>query len=227
MDPSHAGHTAATSTAQYDALFGLYFLIGAVVGVLVLSWLAVSLVRHRARAGDGDDLPGEDEDSRGRGLHVWIMVFGISGILFALAFGTLGTLHELEAVPADAHGVVVTGFQFGWIFDYDQGFRTFNELRVPVGEPVRIEVTSMDVFHNFAVPDYRIRIDAIPEKMNTLWFNATEPGAARVMCVELCGVAHAYMKATLVAVPVAEYDAWVLEQTGPSRGVSTAKGDPR
>lgn len=205
---------AASSTPVYEALFNLYFVVAAAVGVAVTAWIVTALVRFRERPGeDAPDAPRAGVVAAERGHVVWIyaMTGGIAVILFGLVFGTIDAVNFIEHPPetGDALHVKVTALQFGWIFDYPEGFQTFGELRVPVGRVVILDVTSRDVWHNFAVPEYRIRIDAIPGQTNHLWFNATEAGTARILCAELCGVGHAAMKGSIVAVSPGEYAAWV------------------
>lgn len=211
----HTGPTTASSAAVWDGLFGVYFAVAAVVVVGVLGWLGYALWRFRAAPGEPAPAPAAGDGDHGSLGLVVAMAGGIAAVLFALSFGTLGASDFLEHPPEAEDGVhiEVTGFRFGWRFNYtDLGFGTLGELRVPVGRPVLLHVTSQDVFHNFAVPQYRVRIDAMPGHVNQLWFEATQPGTAEAVCVELCGAEHARMKATLIALPPAEFDAWAMAQ---------------
>lgn len=206
--------------AVYDSLFSLYMAIAFVVAALVLAWLAIAIFRFRARTGERAPLDapraGIEPDERGHAAWVYVMAGGIALVMFGLAFGTIGAVDFIEHPPGseEALDVNVTAFQFGWRFQTEDGIKTINELRVPVDRPVVLSVTSQDVFHNFAVPEYRIRIDAMPGKTNTIWFQATEAGTVESVCVELCGLGHAHMKGTIVAMAPADYDAWVTEKLG-------------
>jgi cytochrome c oxidase subunit 2 len=111
----------------------------------------------------------------------------------------------------------VTGHQWWWEFDY-QGMNilTGNELHIPVGEPVHLDLRSADVIHSFWVPSLQGKRDAIPGHDNTLWLSADKPGTYRGECTEFCGPEHANMNFIVVAQPRAEFDAWVAGQQRPA-----------
>ncbi len=89
---------------------------------------------------------------------------------------------------------------------------------VPVGKKVRVLLTSNDVIHAWWVPELGGKKDAIPGFINEMWFKVREPGTYRGQCAELCGKDHGFMPIVVVALPDAEYRAWVAEQTGGSAG---------
>ncbi len=82
-------------------------------------------------------------------------------------------------------------------------------LVVPAGATVRVLVTAGDVIHNWAVPAFGIKMDAIPGRLNETWFRVDEPGTYYGQCSELCGVAHAFMPVQVEVVPQDVYDRWV------------------
>lgn len=201
-------------TVVYNDLFALYMVIALVVGVLVIGWLLYSVIRFRVRRGTRplDTLRSvEPAHERGHPIVFTAMAVGMAIILFALAFGTIGAVRFIEDLPddPDALRVKVIGFQYGWIFEYPDGTRSIGDLKVPIDTTVILDVTSRDVFHNFAIPDYKIRIDAIPGKTNHLWFKATEVGEVPTYCAELCGIGHAGMRAKVTVMPKAEFAAWL------------------
>lgn len=204
---------AAASTPVYDALFLAYLVIALIVATLVVGWLAVALFRFRDRGGSEPmDAPRAGVAPVPRGHPTWIYVMGggIAVILFGLVFGTIEAVDQIEHPPESSTVYVnVTGFQFGWIFDYENGARSVNELRVPVNEVVRLNVTSRDVWHTFAIGDYRLRTDAIPGRVTQMWFEATQVGTARIECAELCGIGHATMVARVVAGTPEAFDEWL------------------
>ncbi|WP_285670552.1 cytochrome c oxidase subunit II [Paralimibaculum aggregatum] len=89
---------------------------------------------------------------------------------------------------------------------------TDTRIVVPADTNVHLLVTGADVIHNWAMPAFGIKIDAIPGRINEAWFNVSEPGTYFGQCSELCGLAHAYMPIVVEVVPQEEYDAWVAEQ---------------
>jgi cytochrome c oxidase subunit 2 len=87
--------------------------------------------------------------------------------------------------------------------------QTTTEMVVPVGEPVRLQVTASDVIHSWTIPAFGVKMDGIPGRLNETWFQVDEPGVYYGQCSELCGKDHAYMPITVRAVPREEYDAWM------------------
>lgn len=86
-----------------------------------------------------------------------------------------------------------------------------NEVVVPVGKIVRVQVTAADVMHAFAVPSFGVKIDAVPGRLNETWFQATREGIFYGQCSELCGLSHAFMPIAVRVVNQATYDRWVAE----------------
>jgi cytochrome c oxidase subunit II len=89
-----------------------------------------------------------------------------------------------------------------------------NRMVVPVGEPIRLQITAADVIHSFAVPSLWSKLDAVPGKINEKVLTINEPGVYYGQCSELCGPKHAYMPIAVEALPRAQYNAWVLKQAG-------------
>jgi cytochrome c oxidase subunit 2 len=86
------------------------------------------------------------------------------------------------------------------------------ELFLPVDKPVKMVLRSVDVLHNFYVPEFRAKMDMVPGMVTYYWFTPTRTGEFEVLCAELCGVGHAFMRGGVRVVTQAEYDAWLLEQ---------------
>jgi cytochrome c oxidase subunit 2 len=118
----------------------------------------------------------------------------------------------LRTVPDDAMEVEVLGQQYSWIFIYDNDKETENELVVPLGKPIKLNITSVDVNHAFYVPAYRIKADSVRGMYTYAWFMADEIGEFDILCTEYCGVDHAYMVATLKIIPQEEFDVWIEEE---------------
>jgi cytochrome c oxidase subunit 2 len=96
-----------------------------------------------------------------------------------------------------------------------------NRLVLPVGEPIRLQITASDVIHSFAVPALWFKLDAVPGRLNERMLFIKEPGVYYGQCSELCGVKHGYMPIAIEARPRAEFEAWLL-----SKGGSLAKAKP-
>lgn len=119
----------------------------------------------------------------------------------------------------DARGgltVEVTAHQWWWDVRYPrEKIVTANEIYIPVGEPVRIELKSVDVIHSFWVPNLSGKMDMLPDLKRTFWLRADAPGKYRGQCAEFCGVQHAWMAFWVVALPREEYDQWVADMQQP------------
>ena len=88
---------------------------------------------------------------------------------------------------------------------------TDNRLVVPVGVNVRIQTTAADVLHSWTVPQFGVKVDAVPGRLNQLWINVEQPGVYYGQCSELCGVNHGFMPITVEAMNKPDFDAWVAE----------------
>lgn len=118
----------------------------------------------------------------------------------------------LREVPEDAIQIEVTGQMYSWLFLYDNDKETENELVVPKGKAVKLNITSTDVIHSFYIPAMRIKVDAVKGLDTYAWFRADEVGEYDILCSEYCGVGHSEMIAVLKIVPEDEYLKWLEEQ---------------
>lgn len=118
--------------------------------------------------------------------------------------------------------VQLIGHQWWWEVRYldevaSRTFDTANELRIPVGRPVVVELTSRDVIHSFWVPNLHGKTDMVPGRRNTIWFEAAAPGEYRGQCAEFCGLQHAKMALIVMALPEADFEAWADAHRQPAR----------
>jgi len=117
-----------------------------------------------------------------------------------------------ETPPPGAMDVYVTAKQWMWKFTYPGGPNSINTLRLPVGRPVRLLLTSRDVIHSLFVPELRLKQDVLPGRYTQTWFTLRMPGRWRILCTEYCGLLHSEMRGELVALDPAEYEAWLANQ---------------
>jgi cytochrome c oxidase subunit 2 len=131
-------------------------------------------------------------------------------LLISLGIVSVRAMGQLGAIPADGRTIQVVGRQFSWEFTYpEQNVRSTNDLRVPINEPVVLEITSQDVIHSFWVPELAGKVDANPGLTNRLSFTAEKPGVYRGVCAELCGVGHSTMLFVVTAMETGEFQAWL------------------
>jgi len=142
-------------------------------------------------------------------------------VLTMFYYGLTG-FNFLKKAPAGAMKVKVVARQWSWLFEYETGMKS-NELKVPLGRPVQLSLTSEDVIHGFYAPAFRIKQDVVPGMVNSLWFQPTEIGTFDVLCTQYCGLQHAKMLTKIVVLPVDEFNQWY--QKGKEE-IEAAKGKP-
>jgi len=133
-----------------------------------------------------------------------------------LAVARDGTLYASIDQPSPPGGkalrIDVNGQQYIWRFTYPNGAYSYTRMVVPVNTTVILSIRSQDVAHSWWIPKLGPKFDAIPGYTNKSWFKVPRPAIYRGQCAELCGRNHANMVATVHAVPVAQYQAWVSRQ---------------
>lgn len=138
---------------------------------------------------------------------VWITI----PTLMALSMFYVGWVAYtgLRNVPAGAIEIDVLGQKYSWILMYDNDKETENELVVPVGKPIKLNITSNDVVHSFFLPAFRIKVDAVKGITTYAWFLPDKLGEYIFHCTEYCGTGHAVMNGLVKVVPVDEYEKWL------------------
>ncbi|MBB4189144.1 cytochrome c oxidase subunit II [Sinorhizobium terangae] len=101
------------------------------------------------------------------------------------------------------------------------------ELHVPVGKPVKVLLRSVDVLHDFYVPEFRAKMDMVPGMVTYFWFTPTRTGTFEILCAELCGVGHPQMRGTVVVDTEADYQTWLAEQQTFSQLTASSDDSPR
>jgi cytochrome c oxidase subunit 2 len=115
----------------------------------------------------------------------------------------------MRSVPENAMVVKVTGKMWQWSFEYENKKKLNDTIFVPLGRPIKAELTSVDVLHSFYLRDFRVKEDVVPKKTNYLWFLPDKIGTFTIQCAEYCGLNHSYMYAHLVVLPEAEFYEWL------------------
>jgi cytochrome c oxidase subunit II len=190
--------------------------LAGIVFVGVEGFILYAVFRYRRKPGD-DVLP---EQHHGNNLveMIWTAIpTVIVLVLFVFSMITLGEVEARSDEPAVT--IQVEGFQWSWRFIYEDGVEVAGtaasppELAVPVGEPVRLVLTSLDVNHAFYVPDFLVKRDLIDfgghRDDNELEFTVSEAGTYAGQCAEFCGTAHAEMTFVVNAMERADYDAYI------------------
>jgi len=210
-----AGIGPAGPVAQEMADLGwLMTWLGGAVFLVVIALLVAALVRRRR----GDVTAPESAGER------WVVGGGVMlpVVVVAVVFGfTLAAMRATSLEP-DPDGVVidVVGHQWWWEVAYpNHGVVGANEIHIPVGRPVELRLTSVDVIHSFWVPALGGKIDLLPDRTNTYVIQADEAGEYQGACAEFCGLQHARMRFVAVAVSDEQFAEWVRRE-------QAAAGDP-
>ena len=200
------------STEQAERTFGLLwflFWMSAVFFVIVTSILIYAIWKWRASDDDLEDGPPTHGNTK---LEiVWTVVPSIALVIVAV-YGYI-VLERNEAVAADRITVDVYAQQFMWTYGYPEAGIETGTLVVPEGRQVQLNVRARDVIHDFWVPEFGIKGDAVPGITHTLWINPTKTGTYPVVCAELCGVGHSVMRSEVKVVSAKEYAAWLAKAT--------------
>jgi cytochrome c oxidase subunit 2 len=192
-------------------LFWLMLVLGGVVVVAVVVVLALGLFRRRP-AGEP---PPDRQGSFGR----WFVAAGVVAplVILLVVFGaTVGAMRFVPTTaPPEALVIEVVGHQFWWEVRYpEHGVTVRDELHLPVGRPVNLQLRSADVIHSFWVPALAGKIDMLPDHPTTLVLEADRPGVHLNRCAEFCGLEHTRMVMTVVAESEERFAAWVAERRG-------------
>ncbi len=204
---------AATAEGRdIGTLYGGFMAVAAVVSLVVLVPATLAILRFRRRGGGG--LPTQNRGHVGLEL-TWTALPAITVV--GLFIATLLVLLRVDATSApQTTEISVTAFRWGWRFDYPQEGVTVEglgepgpEIAVPVGEPITLHMASSDVIHSFYVPLFLFKRDVNPDRPTTFQFTVEEPGTYRGQCAEFCGIYHARMPFSVLALARPEYDAWL------------------
>lgn len=226
LDP--AGPRADEVASLWDLFMG----VASVVWVFVVGFLLAAAVVAQRRRARATEEPLTAAPVRSRRLIRAVSAAGALTVatLLALRVGSVGwstALASLEDHP-DALRIEVTGHQWWWEIEYwpDDPRRlatTANELYIPVGTPVHLELASVDVVHSFWVPSLHDKEDVSPGRKRRTWLRADQPGVYRGQCGEYCGLEHAKMAITVIAVPPSEFEAWLARQRQPAAAPATGQ----
>jgi cytochrome c oxidase subunit II len=221
-DFQSALNPAASESAHIVHLWWVFFWVMLVIFVLVAIFLFIAILRNVTRTSEDPQLdiiaePGQRPESRATNVISALVVITVL-ILFALLIADFFTGNSIYATPdPNALAIKITGHQWWWEVEYENAqpsdmMTTANEIHVPVGKPVKLELQSSDVIHSFWVPNIHGKKDLVPGHPTTTWFTARRAGEFRGQCAEYCGEQHAHMRLVFVAEPPDAFGAWLAAQ---------------
>ncbi len=144
-------------------------------------------------------------------------------IFLGLFFWATEVFFGMSRPPANATEIYVVGKQWMWKIQHPDGRREINQLHLPVGQPVKLIMTSQDVIHDFFVPAFRNKQDVLPGRYTTEWFTPTKAGRYHIFCAQYCGTDHSRMVGTISVMEPAEYATWLAQQPAPDSLVATGE----
>jgi cytochrome c oxidase subunit 2 len=200
--PDQASSVAQRVDHIYYYIIGTTVTISTAVAVLVIYFA----IKYRRRS---DEVPPPIHGSRT--LETLWSVIPLC-IAMSMFVWSARVYFDISRAPDDVIEVYVVGRQWMWKLQHPDGQREINELHVPLGQPVKLIMTSEDVIHSFFVPDFRIKQDVVPGRYTSTWFQAIKPGRFRLYCAEYCGTDHSKMIGWVVVQDPAEYQEWLSSQ---------------
>jgi cytochrome c oxidase subunit II len=202
---------ASTGASRTDALFYFILYLSAFFFLLVIGTALFFAIKYRRRG------PGERTSPLEGNRRLEIIWSVIPAIFFVaiFAWGFRDYLGQSVA-PGDALDIRVTAQKWFWSFDYPKDGINTSELVVPVGQPVRLTMSSLDVIHSFYVPAFRLKRDVLPNRYSVLWFEPTQEGTFDIQCAEYCGTSHSQMLSKVRVVSEVQYQEWINSGGGMS-----------
>jgi cytochrome c oxidase subunit 2 len=217
------GGPAARNLSQIGWVTYLVFGITAFIMWVLLAW---AVMRKRGTLA-------EHEPWHEGGGQKWVLIGGFAIPFVVLSGMFVFMLDRMSQFPVQDQQqinpeIVIIGHQWWWEVRYVGGpvyehFTTANEIHIPVGKPIDIELETADVIHSFWVPAMHGKVDMIPGQPNYIRIEASHPGKFPGQCAEYCGEQHAHMRLLVVAQPPAEYEAWRQMQLSPGAIPQTAE----
>ncbi len=220
--------TPATETMEKIVSFHnfLMYILLAIV-ILVVGLLAYVLIKFNKKSN-----PIPKKFTHNNALEIiWTLI--PLGIVAFFAFPSIDIVKLQESSPESPVIIKVTGYQWYWGYEYSDHGISFdsnmksddqllegelrllevdNRMVVPVNTNIKIQTTSADVVHSWAVPAFGIKKDAVPGRLNETWFNVKEVGVYRGQCSELCGMHHGFMPIVVEVVTQSDFDSWVKKK---------------
>ena len=198
-----APESASQMAGSWDWLFLFVLALTTFFAVLIAALILVFVVKYRRRH--------PKEIGVDTGEHYWLewTWSGVPMAILIFVFIWSATLFvRMSQPPADALEIHVVGKQWMWKIQQPSGRKEIDELHIPLGRPIKLEMTSQDVIHSFFVPAFRIKQDVVPGRYSYEWFTADKLGEYHLFCSQYCGTSHAAMIGTVYVMEPRDYAKW-------------------
>jgi cytochrome c oxidase subunit II len=205
---------AAETAWEIDSIAFYEFSVAAFFTALIFLFIVTFAARYRR----GIKANRTDPPLHSRAMEVlWI---GVPLVLEVVMFIWATVLfHRMYEPPPDALEVYVVGKQWMWYTQHSEGRAEINELHVPLGQAIKLTMTSQDVIHSFYIPAFRMKQDVLPGRYTSMWFRPTKVGRYHLFCAEYCGTNHSGMVGWVEVMEPSEFEQWL---TGAAAGPSMA-----
>jgi cytochrome c oxidase subunit 2 len=208
--------------ADFWNLFSAFFIIGLVAGGTVVGMMVYWAYANRKKI-KRQHFQVHHTHFRSRAREAAIIAMISTTLLFTLAILSDNIVTHIQYPPDPSQSLVirVEALQWAFRFIYPNNVTVVSNCRIPVDTPVIFNVTSLDVMHDFGLPDFKVKIDAIPGRYNIIWIEVPSLEGQneliyKIHCYELCGIGHTYMMANLTVMGQSAFDQW-LNQTAASQ----------
>jgi len=200
---------ASNFAPSVDSLMTFLILVSVGFSVIITAAIVIFFFKFHRKSKNEIGVPIHGD------MRLEVMWIVIPAILALAMFGWGAVIYvDYRHAPQDTLDIYVIGKQWMWKIQQPNGRREINELHVPVGRDVKLVLASEDVIHDFFVPAFRVKMDAVPGHYNTMWFRPTKAGRYHFFCSQYCGTSHAVMGGWVTVLEPADYAAWLSGTTG-------------
>ena len=198
---------------QVDALY--LFLVGVSIffSALIAGLIVYFAIRYKRRTKSAVGVPIHGSTP----LEILWSAVPLVIMLASFVWGTV-VFFRISRPPAHAIEYFAVGKQWMWKFQHPDGTREINTLHLPVGQTVKLTMTSEDVIHDLYVPGFRVKMDVLPARYTTVWFEPNRVGRYHLFCAEYCGAEHSRMGGWVEVMEPDAYQRWLAgERSGETR----------
>lgn len=210
--------SASTVAGEVDAIYFFALAVSAFSSLLIAAFIFFFFVKYRRRSHS-------EAGQQIRGSVLLEIVWSVIPLAITMVLCAWGikVYWNLVTPPEDAVEYYATAKQWMWKFQHPEGPREINSLHVPMGQKIKMLMTSEDVIHSFSVPAFRVKQDVLPGRYTEVWFEATKPGTYHLFCTEYCGAEHSKMIGSVTVMEPDAYQAWLAG--GPASLTPVASGE--
>ena len=195
---------ASSIAADVDALYGFLIIVSAFFSILIAGLILYFAIKYRRGSAANR--------TQGKSHFFWMELSWVVVplVLTMVMFFWGANLYFAQArPPAGAMEVSCVAKQWMWKFQHAEGNAEINDLHVPLGQPIKVNMISEDVIHSLFVPAFRIKHDVLPGRYTSVWFNATKAGEYHLFCAEYCGAKHSEMKGRVIVMEPSQFQDWL------------------